>query len=320
MFRMLILLFSHSLFAEANSCQGYGADTRGGDDSPIVEVTSLADSGPGTLRTALSDGNRRVIFKVGGTIELKSRIEVKHSRITLDGFTAPAQGITITKMPLAIRGASNVIVRNLRFRDSVDDNIRIHEKSRNIVIDHCSCSRAGDGAIDITQGARDVTVSWCLLAETDKVMLVDSVTNLSIHHNLFFKDGQRHPQLHNVRGFDVRNNVIRQWRVYGIRARAGSKGNIINNFFGLSSNPDKPLNRAVIIVKGAEKPEANAGAIFIHGNVGPGKLNMNVLSTASKPYACPKVDTLPASEVEAKLRKSVGARPLDTADRQYLSH
>ena len=46
-------------------------------------MTSLADSGPGTLREALSQSNRFVTFAVAGTIELLSSIRISGSYITV---------------------------------------------------------------------------------------------------------------------------------------------------------------------------------------------------------------------------------------------
>ena len=298
--------------------QGFGAATRGGDNSPTVEVTSLADSGPGTLRAALEGGDRRIVFGVGGTIRLKKMLTLNKPNVTIDGRGAPAPGITIEKKPLVIRDTHDVIVRDIRIRDSDDDNFRIYGKCRNIVIDHCSSTRARDGAIDITRGARDVTVSWCLIGGTEKAMLVDAVSNLSIHHNLFTNNGHRHPQLHNVTGFDVRNNVIRNWRVYGIRVRAGSTGNIVSNVFGPSSNPRKRPTAALIVLRRTARQADAAGKVYVTDNVGPGKTNVNELGTADQPRPAPSMRTLRASEVEAAVLRDVGARPADLTDQIYL--
>lgn len=58
-------------------------------------VNSLLDSGTGTLRDALSQGARYIVFDVGGTIVITSDLNITHSYTTIDGTTAPAPGITI---------------------------------------------------------------------------------------------------------------------------------------------------------------------------------------------------------------------------------
>jgi pectate lyase len=130
--------------------QGFGASTRGGDDGKVVTVTSLDNSGPGTLRAALDAGNRRVVFEVGGTISLKNALILQHPHVTVDGETAPSPGISVENKPFVIANTHDVVLRHLRFRESDDDNLRITGGCRNVVVDHCSSTRAGDGAIDIT--------------------------------------------------------------------------------------------------------------------------------------------------------------------------
>ena len=51
--------------------EGFGV-TVGGDKSSVVKVTSLADDGPGSLREALRQGGRRIVFAKSGTVKLKN--------------------------------------------------------------------------------------------------------------------------------------------------------------------------------------------------------------------------------------------------------
>ena len=49
--------------------EGFGAATPGGRRGRIIEVTSLAGKGPGTLRAAIeASGPRIVVFRVSGII------------------------------------------------------------------------------------------------------------------------------------------------------------------------------------------------------------------------------------------------------------
>ena len=83
------------------SYEGFGAKTKGAASSPAgstdFHVTSLADSGKGTLRDGLSAGGRRIVFDVAGTITLASTLEVRYPYVTIDGATAPKPGITIVQ-------------------------------------------------------------------------------------------------------------------------------------------------------------------------------------------------------------------------------
>lgn len=97
------------------SAEGYGRFAKGGRGGRIVEVTNLNDSGPGSLRQALEveTGPRIVIFRVGGVIELKSRITIKgaeHGHVYVAGQTAPGDGITVIKHPLGMMSTEDVII------------------------------------------------------------------------------------------------------------------------------------------------------------------------------------------------------------------
>ncbi|HEY7533167.1 MAG TPA: hypothetical protein VH681_10360, partial [Nitrospiraceae bacterium] len=99
--------------------EGFGSDTEGGKNGTEVEVTSLGDAGSGTLRDALSNGNDlRITFTVGGTIALKSPLEIQNqASITIDGASAPNPGITLVNHPLIIRNSDDIIVTHLRVRN-----------------------------------------------------------------------------------------------------------------------------------------------------------------------------------------------------------
>src|SRR5436305_7438421 len=76
--------------------EGYGRFARGGRGGKVYEVTTLDDSGPGSLRSAVeAEGPRFVVFRVGGTIQLKDKLVIKNPYITIEGQSAPGDGICI---------------------------------------------------------------------------------------------------------------------------------------------------------------------------------------------------------------------------------
>ena len=59
-----------SLFPVFPGAEGFGAMTGGGRGGKVIEVTVLEDSGPGSLRAAVSaEGPRIIVFRVAGDIE-----------------------------------------------------------------------------------------------------------------------------------------------------------------------------------------------------------------------------------------------------------
>ncbi|MBI4600765.1 MAG: hypothetical protein HY721_02280 [Planctomycetes bacterium] len=55
--------------------EGFGTRSRAGRGGEVIEVTTLADGGPGSLRAALGEARpRTIVFRVGGTIELAESV------------------------------------------------------------------------------------------------------------------------------------------------------------------------------------------------------------------------------------------------------
>jgi hypothetical protein len=279
--------------------EGFGL-TNGGAGGEIYRVTSLRDSGPGSLRDAVSRGNRSIVFDVAGEIFLERPLEVKEPFITVDGSTAPRPGITLHDfgimvhgVPKYIRGARShdVIIRGIRIRNAHGDGIQIAWGAYNVVVDHVSVSGSSDGNIDITHGAHDVTVSWSIMGNAEKNQLVKpmagtditpALERISLHHNLYANSGDRNPRISNGLGntgrpagditADVRNNVIANWRT-GIAsdAECGAKVNFVGNFY---SAPTSQLSdkRQAIIVRGRNAAGADYAGCHTASGDGIGAL------------------------------------------------
>ncbi|MBO6938122.1 MAG: polysaccharide lyase family 1 protein [Deltaproteobacteria bacterium] len=194
---------------------GFGEGTTGGAGGPVVVVTTLADSGSGSLREAATmTGPAWIRFEVDGVIELDSDIQVGSDK-TIDGRGAD---ITITGGGLFIQnGAGNVILNNLKLRDAPNDLIRFYNGGEHMWVHHCDLSNGGDGAFDATEGVTGVTVSYTHIFDHDKAMLVgagsDDGDGASMrwtgHHNWYDNVVQRLPFIRFGRAHSF-NNLI-EW-------------------------------------------------------------------------------------------------------------
>jgi pectate lyase len=155
--------------------EGFGALTRGGKGGRTVIVTNLSDDGPGSLREALTAQEPCIVeFSVEGTIELKSRIQVTSGRATIDGSTAPGNGITIMNHGIHFVGdCDDIIVRHLRIRvltgGSSGDCLLFWGTEdgtvERVLVDHCSLMWATDEVVNTWGNIKDLTCQWTIIAE-----------------------------------------------------------------------------------------------------------------------------------------------------------
>ena len=99
--------------------EGFGRYTTGGRGGKIYHVTNLDDSGTGSFRDAVSQSGRIIVFDVCGVIRLKSALVVKGNN-TILGQTAPGEGVQVYGERISFSGATNLIVRHMRFRMGVN--------------------------------------------------------------------------------------------------------------------------------------------------------------------------------------------------------
>lgn len=256
---LILCLFSetHAQQLAFPTAEGGGRFAVGGRGGSVYEVTNLNDSGVGSLRDAISQPNRTIIFKVSGEIKLKSRLVIKQNNITIAGQTAPGDGICITGYTLNI-SASDIIVRYLRCRfgdenASEDDAMNSwNGPYQNIIVDHCSLS----WSIDETgtfYGIRNFTLQWSILSESlynskhDKGIHgyagIWGGANATFHHNLLAHHSSRNPRFGGARkGYvpydpadelvDYRNNVVYNWgNINSSYGGEGGKINMVNNYY-----------------------------------------------------------------------------------------
>ncbi|PYJ02878.1 MAG: pectate lyase [Verrucomicrobia bacterium] len=269
--------------------EGFGRLASGGRGGDVYEVTNLDDSGAGSLREGIrsAHGPRTIVFKISGTIQLKSRLLLNKSDVTIAGQTAPGDGITLRDYTFQIKNTTNVIVRYLRLRlgdqnkpkgaKGGDDTFNTEDMDRAIV-DHCSLSWAIDGTHDLRR-CGNFTMQWCVISEALNHSLHNKgahamgasyrnpTGSLSLHHNLYSTCRDRHPTLGSADErpqyiIDFRNNLIYNWSDGGTANFCDHFVNCINNVWrpGPMTNPA----RLPIAMKGS-LPDMAKG--HMEGNV-----------------------------------------------------
>ncbi|KAI0889302.1 polysaccharide lyase family 1 protein [Annulohypoxylon maeteangense] len=220
--------------------EGFGRNAVGGRTGSVYHVTNLNDSGTGSFRDAVSKANRIVVFDVGGTIKIATRIAVSKN-IYIAGQTAPGEGITVYGNGMSFSNANDAIVRYIRFRmgkggDSGKDGITIADGS-NMIFDHVSAAWGRDETFSINGAVHNVTVQNTIIAQGLETHscggLMQSDYGISLFRNLYIDNKTRNPKVKGMN--DFQNNVIYNWGGGGGYIAGDSAGqshaNIINNYF-----------------------------------------------------------------------------------------
>lgn len=206
--------------------EGAGRFSLGGRGGAVLRVTSLADSGLGSLRAAIeARGPRTIVFDVSGTIRLTSDLVIREPRVTIAGQSAPGGGIALADATLIVR-ADDVVIRHLRVRrgdraPGEGDSIWI-ERGRRIILDHVSASWSIDETLSASSrypngdGYYDLTVQWSVIAESlrrshhsegehgfGSLIRGGHGARVSFHHNLWAHHVARMPRPGNYNGPEV---------------------------------------------------------------------------------------------------------------------
>lgn len=263
--------------------EGFGAVTRGGEGGRTIIVTNLSDNGPGSLREALSAQEPRIIeFAVEGTIELKRRIRVSNGRVTIDGSSAPGNGVTIMNHGIHFVGdCDDIIVRHIRVRvltgGSSGDCLLFWGTEggtvERVLVDHCSLMWATDEVVNTWGSVKDLTFQWTIIAEGQSEadhpegshsmgwLSGKGSDRITIHHCLFAHNGDRSPR---IQGgvYDVVNNVIYNWTNHNAtKIGEGARANVINNNY--IPGPQSSDKQACIL---PEQPDQGT-KVYVSGNV-----------------------------------------------------
>ena len=327
--------------------EGFGTRTPAGRGGKIIEVTSLGDNGPGTLREALEDPAARIIiFRLSGTIELEDSLYISHPFVTVAGQTAPGGGICIKNAGITIT-THDVLIQHIRVRPgnqgdiTPEDNDAISilgqhgnvEGAYNVVIDHVSTSWSEDETISTWYGAHDITISWSIISEalnrsrhqkethSAGLMIGDSSYNVSIHHNLLAHNDFRNPLIIGGGTHDVVNNIIYDWGVLAaeiVDEDSNSFLNFVGNYFIPGPSTQRELYEMIV------STEKGIPRVYVAGNLGPhrtdpgladwmivghgyGSDSASEIYRSPAPFLVPEVTTFDAGEAFVRVLENTGA-------------
>ena len=263
------------------TAEGAGRLASGGRGGRVLRVTTLSDSGPGSLRAAVeAEGPRTIIFDVGGTIRLEKPLVVRNGQVTIAGQTAPGGGITLRDQHFEV-AADDVVVRFIRARlgdaSGVESDAVTISRGQRIMLDHVSASwsvdetlSAGSNYETLEDDLRDVTVQWSIISESLKnsahakgehgygsLLRGAKGARMSFHHNLWAHHAARMPRPGNYLTpqqdpvgalFDFRSNVFYNWggSRAGYNDDRGDKAshaayNFIENYYKTGPDSEKPI-------------------------------------------------------------------------------
>ncbi|TDU83112.1 pectate lyase [Kribbella voronezhensis] len=253
-----------------------GGTTGGGSASPVTVTTQAA-----LISNVQASGAR--VIKVSGTIALPSGMTKVAANKTIIGVGSSA---TITTGGFNIASVSNVIIRNINFKNWTDDAINVQYSTR-VWIDHNNFSNGYDGAVDIKRASDYVTVSWNRVFSHDKSFLLGHSDDngaedlgklrVTYHHNYFDGSTQRHPRVRFANPVHVYNNYYRGNSGYGVASTVNAGVFVQRNYF---ENVSKPTV--------AQTGDSPAGNLKLDGNYLTGSgtpVSRNPGSVAAIPYS-----------------------------------
>jgi hypothetical protein len=313
--------------------EGYGAFSRGGTGGRAVYVDNLNDSGPGSLRAAVeADGPRLTVFRVSGSIALRTPLTIRNPFLTLDAQRGRGEGITLRNHGIRIR-THDVALRYFRIRlgdegvnpdvryeaGEGEDGIRFESGAKDCIADHLSLSWTTGKIITLTPTADRITIQWSVLSESlnfagHGYASLAGGKRVSWHHNLLAHNYSRNMRFQGAVDADFRNNTIYDW---GAAAGYGEfdRLNYVANY--LKPGPSTAQKPGLFLLG---DHVAMPRSIFVEGNVLEGEPNVNEDNwqgmgyyysdrdslKAAEPFPAPPVTTEPARTAHERVLHQAG--------------
>ncbi len=270
--------------------EGGGKYTSGGRGYDVYEVTTTEDYGEGeepikgSLRDAVSEDNRTIVFRVSGTIHLEQPLRINRKNLTIAGQTAPGDGITVAGYGTDISNSENIIIRYMRFRPgSANTHMEFDafggRDIKDAMIDHVSASWGIDEAFSLYRN-ENTTVQWSMISES---LLISGHSkgrhgyggiwgghNATFSNNLIATHISRTPALgnggntiHPVANDELVNNVIYNWGFNSMYGGENQRNNIMNNYYKPGPATYNNVSQRII----SPGRDGEPGWFYIDGNV-----------------------------------------------------
>lgn len=327
--------------------EGFGAYSQGGNGGKILHVTTLKDNNePGSLRWAINqDYPRIVVFDVEGIIVLNSTLPIENPFITIDGSTAPGNGVTIKDGTVTVKNTHDVIIRYLKVRpgdevalkkgiwkktkrkDPPEDSLNVNT-SFYVIIDHCSASWCSDEVLSVD--GENITVQNCFITEplgnpelhiengkkqSHPFAALVTAKTVSYIKNLLAYFRIRGPQLtcdEDGCQKEAVNNYVCAFSVTGSRITLQNykaKYHIINNFYDYLLDDNAYEINLLYSSKIKSRSPLTNPRVYIAGNIGPHRS-----SNSKDQWACVKVDINSKEAAQIRSTAPLFTSPINVLD------
>ena len=300
--------------------QGWGRYAEGGRKGTVYHVTNLNDSGSGSLRDAVSQPNRIVVFDVSGVIRINSRIVFKNN-LYVAGQTAPGEGITVYGDGVSFSGADNSIVRYMRFRmgavGTKDKDCAGIANGQDMIFDHCSFAWGQDENFSINwdnkgTAPKNITLMNSIVGQglmTHSAGGLMQAENITLYRILMVDNSTRNFKVKGINQYA--NNLVYNWKNAAYNMGGDSEGlsyaNIESNLFingpAVGGNCLTGGNSNFHFYGADNWQDSNRDGIYNPTEfTGDGGGNRQ-----ATPYDYPVLEKWPAKELIDKLMPDVGA-------------
>ncbi len=223
--------------------QGWGRFATGGRNGSVYHVTNLNDSGAGSLRDAVSQKNRIIVFDVAGVIKLNSRLTFA-ANLYVAGQTAPGEGITVYGDGVSFSGADNIICRYMRFRmgagGTAGKDCAGIAHGTNMIFDHCSFAWGRDETFSINSDGKgdlhSITIQNCIVGQglmSHSAGGLIQADNITLYGNFYCDNNTRNNKVKGRNQYV--NNIVYNWKdgayIMGGESAGQSYCNIQGNLF-----------------------------------------------------------------------------------------